>query len=819
MLVNLFGSALNRTLLQLSQLKNILIMFCGVFFLQIFLILLPHNIFEAPLSAMTKLSSVLDIISLIIPTFFTISIVSEKWHVIMAKKWNHSGRLDSFFKLESFVSSFFVNVIFLTLCLLPTVIINFYLEYRIDFLVQYYLSRLLFLSYCSLFIIFSGQFSSGRFRYILGLIASLLIWKLPSLLVGFLPISNFFLGLLTILFPYSFSFSFLEYNYLSYLIPFLFVLLSALFSFVFFPRRNNLFIFSFLSVFFLLSSLSTKFFIENHVKKISHLIPKIPQLDERIELQRVEVYFSRERIFGKFGLLISEFENYYNARIALSYLTEKGVIKGYQVIDGSKFTNQVIKSTQQHEISTPKDDYYFFMKSSNGIKSTSFLGLSQSDFSGLFKNFLINQFQKKYKVGLSSLGPVWINENGSKTAMYKKLEEVFGFDVISVHTNKMDNLDNFDAVIIVDSEMYSEDFYDRLFKYFESGGKIIFITDNFFVERGQEDFLKKSVSKSRRFLKLLGVKNNLGQAIIPAADDNNYQIIDDFIYRDPSSFSRCNKISCDKFFSGVFTGKNNGGVFFFPTHFEIIKKYRENYRYNTLIKLKGGEFQISESNSAEVALSNLESFNIVNSNLNSFNISLEIMSKLNDGRVVLIGDKDIFLANKNNDQDLRKTGMQIIFSSLITIFFGRVPGNDNFPSSLSRKFINLLDKNIGIKDNRDLFLKKIKNLEIQKIVLGSKLISENSKSKFYPNRFGKGAVNTNDVDIIESIKKEIKLNTRELNILMSKVIKRAQSMRLLFFGYSLLLSLISFSGLFSLTHIFDRKIRYSYNDQNKLGAL
>ena len=113
-LVNLFGSALNRTLLQLSQLKNILIMFCGVFFLQIFLILLPHNIFEAPLSAMTKLSSVLDIISLIIPTFFTISIVSEKWHVIMAKKWNHSGRLDSFFKLESFVSSFFVNIIFNT---------------------------------------------------------------------------------------------------------------------------------------------------------------------------------------------------------------------------------------------------------------------------------------------------------------------------------------------------------------------------------------------------------------------------------------------------------------------------------------------------------------------------------------------------------------------------------------------------------------------------------------------------------------------------------------------------------------------------------
>ena len=779
MIFKILNSAFLRFFLIFKRIKNILILFTTIFFFYFYLIYLSENIFERPSNAIAKISSFLDIIIFIIPVYFSILAVSESWFLKMMHKWKRDGSFYIYSKIESLVCCCFFNLVFLFLSLAPIYLLNTYLNYSNVDLWNYFFSRLLFLTHVSVLISFLSSVLNGRFRFILGIILSFLLWRFPESLVGYFSLSNFFLGLCNILFPYSFSFSILSLDTinLAYLIPFLILGLSIFLSHLICLNRKRYFISIFTVLFFSINFGVNIFFLKWYEQKeYAQIIQKITTIKKE-KLGNINLYISRSNIFSQFSPAIKDFENYFKARMLLVKLKEAKIISDFHLIEEDKWDEKTIEARKANDEDLNKSEFYFYLEGENGQKTGPLLGLNSFEFDGVLMSFLNAMIDKKLKIGVSVFGRSWVNENGKKTFLYKQLEQIFQIDTID---QEKYNFSDFDLIVIYDNEVFGESFYQALFQYFRSGGKVIFITDSFYLERGKNDSLVRNFSNAKTFYDLIGIRVNSNHIIIPN-DEISFKSMDDFLYHERSLVSKCSFENCHHYYTGIFTREGNGGSFFYPTYFDIIGM--KEFSYRPLISLNSDRFNVKKINKDIVSVADIGFMEDINQTESSYHLGVQVNDNKNLGSILLIGDKDIFFNDGNEDDVFNLTGMQILFSGIFSNLFNIDTPLNKQVQKISKKLLFLIDKKNNFSKEKDLYVENIKFLKIQRILSLNEKIPKELKQLIQQNMKDKNISNTSD---LKGIDQNINDNMLKFNSLLKTMLRRLKSIRLLFLLYSMI---------------------------------
>jgi hypothetical protein len=766
MLIKLFQAVAIRLSLIYSRPSSLLIVLSSAFLSNVGTILFPENIFEFPNKAILKISNVLDLLILIIPVFFIMQIIQENWHTRMMRKWKHKKEsLLGFHFFENFLCSFFFSFIFLLFIGISIFLFNVFLGIDNSLLFEYFSKRLLFLGYVSFCISLIGNINFGRSRFVLGLILSFFIWKLPSLLVSYFFLSDLSLSMINLIFPYSFSFSITDFFGESYCvwISFGVLFLSCLSSLLVKPKSFKVLRVYSIGVFFSLSLGSSIFFLNNFRNQISQ---NVDTLDLKTDAGlSYELYFSRKNILSNYGTLISDYRNYFYVRNLLFVLKRKKLIKEFTILDRQRFKTPESKHDfPVRSISGNKNQIYFSLKESKGPLLSKLFGFNVFEFKTLLHEFFLrNNFGSAKKIGITSLGSIWSEKDGGKSNLLKIMESIYNVDVLSLGET---NFSNFDLIIITDDLRKNENYFELVYDYFLSGGKVIFITDNYSLSRNDKYMFSKIKKNSKNFLLKLNISLNPNQYLLPKSTVN-FQNLHELIDSDDTLLSHCDHSRCASDVGGVFLRQSKGGSYLLPSSFSIVDN--SPFRYRPLITLLNNSFDSYENDVDILDVINVSSGTRINTPQRDHLVAVEVSSSENNnvGVISLIGDMDIFNSSVDDDMELNVTGKQFVFSRVISMLSGFNPAPNKNQFRLSERYLGLVKKWESLVLKRSELLKKIKNLKIKYTLVQSNLNPRKIKHK--------------DAEI----KNDLKQTITQLNQLSLGIINRFKNIRIMFFTYSL----------------------------------
>ena len=141
---------------------------------------------------------------------------------------------------------------------LPYTLLNLYLNVGNETILEYFLSRLSYLTFACLFGAMFLEGEVSRYKKVIFLLLCLFLWKLPSLIIENFALGFFTFSLTNLLMPYGFNFSIFggEGNlYSSFVSLFIFVVPILIFSslrkiFTSYAKTKIITIFSLLSILF-----------------------------------------------------------------------------------------------------------------------------------------------------------------------------------------------------------------------------------------------------------------------------------------------------------------------------------------------------------------------------------------------------------------------------------------------------------------------------------------------------------------------------------------------------------------------------------------
>ena len=754
---SILKNSLNRLQMFFYRPQNLLWIFSSLFLSAIFLVLLPDNIYEFPNKARGKIFQIFDFVVLIFSTFTLSQILDEKWASITAKKWKSKKK--NYLITESFWAGWIFSGCFIAILALPYIILNFYLNINSNFILEYFLSRLSFLTFACFFGAIFFDSAGSRYKKVSFFLFCLCIWKLPSLIIENFSLGFFTFSLTNVLMPYGFNFS--VFGGIGNLYSSLISLLIFLIPITVFSWRSNIFVgrakLKIIASSVLLCSLfalSGKLLFFKTVEKQGVTLSE--QSNETIDL-----YFSRQSIISNYSALVNDYYNFFWTKALLEILKDRNVISGYNSYDKQKFAEVNAKDNQKFtKVSTRDDDVYFYLKSSKAKNSPSFLGHDNNEFKVLLNTYLTGVLsQRKKKIGVTNLDSVWVGKNGEKSALLKKIERLYIVDVI---TSLDTNFSNYDLIIVRDGPEKKNDFYNKLINYFKSGGKIIWISDGFSLQRDNKFTFYQDPSFSEAFLNSLGVEFNRKLYILPK-NLPGAKNIKELVNGDGSIISKCDNNSCKGSVNGFFANGLGRNFFLLPTYFNF--KGSEELSYHPILELEKKQFDVFLANKMMIDAADIHQ-NIKHSVVGkTLPIAIKVMKKNdNKGEAILIGDKDIFLTSVRDDLHLNLTGKQILFSGIMSIMTGNFIDTFSLMSSysLSPNYIKLLGSEYDLIKKRLDKKSKWQNNEIKKIFFEKK---------------------NNDEDLEELLKvKRLSHNlVAEINTLTHKVLNKFRSIRLMLF--------------------------------------
>ena len=748
-------NSLNRLQMFFYRPQNLFWVFSSLFLSAIFLVLLPDNIYEFPNKAKGKLFQIFDFVVLIFSTFTLSQILDEKWASITAKKWKSKKK--NYLITESFWAGWIFSVGFITILALPYIFLNFYMNINSDFILEYFLSRLSFLTFACFFgAIFLGG-AINRYKKVTFLLFCLCIWKLPSLIIENFALGFFTFSLTNVLMPYGFNFSVFGgdgnlYSSLISLLIFLIPITAFSCSSKLFAWRAKIKVITCCILLCALFALSGKLVFFQTVEKQGVILSE--ETNETVDL-----YFSRQSIISNYSALVNDYYNYFWTKALLEILKDRKVIRGYNSYDKQKFAEINTKDNQKFsKVTTRDDDVYFYLKSAK--KSPSFLGHGNREFKLLLNTYLEGVLsERKKKIGVTNLDAVWVGKNGEKSALLKKIERLYTVDVI---TSLDTNFNHYDLIIVRDGPEKKNDFYDKLISYFKSGGKIIWISDGFSLQRDNKFTFYQDTSFSEDFLNSLGVEFNRELYILPK-NLPGVKNIKQLVNGDGSIISKCDNSSCKGSVNGIFANGLGRNFFLLPSYFNFSGS--EDLSYHPILELDKKQFDVFASKTMMIDAAEVHQ-NIKHTVVEkTLPIAIQIKKKNdNTSEVILIGDKDIFLTSMRDDLHLNLTGKQILFSGIMSIMTGNFI--DTFSSkssySLSPNYIKLLGSKYDLIKKRLDKKSKWQNNEIKKIFLEKQTKDE-------------------DLEGPLKVKKLSQSLVTEINTLTHEILNKFRSIRLMLF--------------------------------------